>query len=314
MIRDIPRYWTGWGTGLPPQDQGAAEGRHRPAEVHRDLGVLHLTAAARGVGVGVDALGRLRAAVVHGSLDLADALDQHRHPVPAALAGGAARGVVGAPAAYLNDHAGDVLPPLSLLTETVFFQLQHGREGEGVVGAGQVRVVGPDARLAEDDVLGVVARDAGDRAVRPVEVQAGLRHAPGDAHDVDGPVAAGARALGRGHDDAGRVVGLEAAVEEVERLHDPARADDVRNRHALLEERFGILRRVLAVRDLHVRDLLRGRPVLVHVAEEGGREVLARAPHPEGHLGEVEPTDGLGRARAGAADAELAVDRQSTRL
>src|SRR5207247_7129829 len=73
MIRDIPRYWTGWGISdisltvsasaielrldrganrgvwgdasrVPPasssHDQGAAEGRHGPAEVHRDLGVL----------------------------------------------------------------------------------------------------------------------------------------------------------------------------------------------------------------------------------------------------------------------------------
>src|SRR5436309_14035206 len=119
MIRDIPRYWTGWGTGLPPQDQGAAEGRHRPAEVHRDLGVLHLTAAARGVVVGVAALGRLRAVVVHGSPELAAILNHHRHSVRVALAAVAARGVVGAPAAYFNDAAPDVLAPLSLLTASV---------------------------------------------------------------------------------------------------------------------------------------------------------------------------------------------------
>src|SRR2546422_10048446 len=99
MIRDIPRYWTGWGTGLPPQDQGAAEGRHRPAEVHRDLGVLHLTAAARGVIVRVDALGRLRAVVLHGSPELADVLGHPRPSVRGALAEVAARGVVGPPAA-----------------------------------------------------------------------------------------------------------------------------------------------------------------------------------------------------------------------
>src|SRR5437660_1793696 len=104
MIRDIPRYWTGWGTGLPPQDEGAAEGRHRPAEVHRDLGVLHLPAAARGVVVGVDALGGLRAVVVHGPAGLADVLGHHGHPVRVPLREVAARGHVGPPAAELDDR------------------------------------------------------------------------------------------------------------------------------------------------------------------------------------------------------------------
>src|SRR2546427_3713207 len=45
-----------------------------------------------------------------------------------------------------------------------------------------------------------------------------FRSAPGDAHDVDGPGAAGARALGRGHDDAGRVVGLERSEEHTSEL------------------------------------------------------------------------------------------------
>src|SRR3989442_1276296 len=114
------------------------------------------------------------------------------------------------------------LAALALFAEAVLLELQQRRERERVVGAGDVHVLGPDAGLAEDDVLGVVAGDAGDGAVRPVEVEARLRHAPGDAHDVDGPTLEVARALGQGHDDAGRVVGLEAAVEEVEGLHDPA--------------------------------------------------------------------------------------------
>src|SRR5881396_4009628 len=109
--------------------------------------------------------------------------------------------------------------------------------------------------ISEHDVLRVVTGDARDRAVRPVEVDAGLGHAPGDAHDGDGPVAAVTGPLGRGHDEAGRVVGLEAAVEEVERLHDPARSDDVLDRYALLEERLRVLRRVLRVGDLDAGDL-----------------------------------------------------------
>src|SRR2546430_16141723 len=81
----MPRYWTGWGISDPSSPdssaeyEGAASGRHRPAQVHRDLGVLDLPAAARAVVVGVDTLGRLRAIVVHGAAELADILDHHRH-------------------------------------------------------------------------------------------------------------------------------------------------------------------------------------------------------------------------------------------
>jgi hypothetical protein len=57
----------------------------------------------------------------------------------------------------------------------------------------------------------------------------------------------------------------------------------------------------------HARDL-RGRgAVLVHVAHERGREALPRAPHAEGHLGQVEPAHGLGGARPRAADADVRV-------
>src|SRR5439155_23887306 len=114
MIRDIPRYWTGWGISdisltvsasaielrldrganrgvwgdasrVPPasssHDQGAAEGRHCSAEVHRDLGVLHLAAAARGVVVVVEALGGRRAVVVHGRPVFSYGLDHNGHSV-----------------------------------------------------------------------------------------------------------------------------------------------------------------------------------------------------------------------------------------
>src|SRR5256886_3879018 len=159
--------------------------------------------------------------------ELADILDHHRHPVRVTLAEVAARGVVGPPAAELDDPARDVVAALALLAEAVLLELEHRRERERVVGAGDVHVVGPDAGLAEHDVLRVVTGDARDRAVRPVEVDAGLGHAPGDAHDGDGPVAAVTGPLGRGHDEAGRVVGPEAAVEGGERLSGPARSGAV---------------------------------------------------------------------------------------
>src|SRR5947207_15317154 len=96
------------------QYQGAAEGRHGPAQVHGDLGVLHLTATARRVVVRVHALGGLRAVVVHGPAELAHVLDHHGHAVGVTLAEMAARGVVGAPAAELDDAARHVLAALAL--------------------------------------------------------------------------------------------------------------------------------------------------------------------------------------------------------
>ena len=58
------------------------------------------------------------------------------------------------------------------------------------------------------------------------------------------------------------------------------------------------------MRDPHVRDLLGGRAVLVHVAHEREREGLARAAHAERDLRQIERAHGLGGARAGASFAE----------
>ena len=142
---------------------------------------------------------------------------------------------------------------------------------------------------------------------RPVEIRARLVDAPGHAHDVHGLLPQIARALGRGDDEGGRIVGLETAVEEMQRLHDPARVEHVVDGDPLLLKRLRVLGGVLAVGDAHVRDLRGRRAVLVHVAHERGREALPRAPHAEGHLGQVEPAHGLGGARPRAADADVRV-------
>src|SRR5262245_52348994 len=141
----MPRYWTGWGIGASsaPHDERAAGRGHGPAEVHGDLGVLDLTTVARGVVVGVHAFGRARA-VVDGATELADVLAHHRHTVRVALAEVATRRVVGALAPELDDAARHVRAPLTLLAESILLQLQHGREGEGVVRAGDVYVLRPD--------------------------------------------------------------------------------------------------------------------------------------------------------------------------
>src|SRR5467141_3897309 len=112
----MPRNWTGWGMRAPyslalsAHDQGAAGGGHGPAEVHRDLRVLHLTATAGGIVVGVHALGGARAVVVDDAAELAHVLDHHRHAVRVALAEVAAGRVVGALAAELDDPARHVRP------------------------------------------------------------------------------------------------------------------------------------------------------------------------------------------------------------
>src|SRR3546814_4449704 len=54
---------------------------------------------------------------------------------------------------------------------------------------------------------------------------------------------------------------------------------------------FRSIRRVLAVRHLHVRDLLARRAVLVHVAHERGRERLGRRVHPVDALVEGRPRE-----------------------
>src|SRR6266508_4975496 len=105
--------------GLPAHDESGAQRWHRPTQVHRDLRIFDLAAAAGGVVVGVHALGAPGAVVVHGAAELADVFDHHGHAVGVALAQVAARGVVGALAAELDDAAGDVLAALALLAEPV---------------------------------------------------------------------------------------------------------------------------------------------------------------------------------------------------
>src|SRR5258705_4751633 len=197
----MPRYST-LAMGRSPrsvvEDQGRAGGRHRPAEIHGNAGVPTLPALARRVVVGVLAVRRSRAGVVHGAPQLAHVLDDHAHAVGVALAEMPARGIVGPLPAQLDDAAGDVGPALALLAEAILLELEHGGEGEGVVGAGDVHVLRPDAGLAEHDLLGVVAGHAADRPMRPVEVEARLVDAAGDAHDVGGLALEVARALGPG--------------------------------------------------------------------------------------------------------------------
>src|SRR5438309_6027123 len=147
----MPRYSTREPPTLAPEDQGAAGGRRGPTHVHRDLRVPHLAAAARPVVVGVDALRRSRAVVVGGAPELAHVLDHHAHPVSVALAEVTPARVVRASPAQLDGPRRHVGAALALSTEAVLLELEHGREREGVVGAGHVDVLGPDPGGAEDE-------------------------------------------------------------------------------------------------------------------------------------------------------------------
>src|SRR3546814_18944478 len=95
----------------------------------------------------------------------------------------AAAGVVRPPAAEPHGAVRHVLPALALLAEAVILELEHGGEGEGVVGAGHVHLLRPEARIGPEDVLAVMAGDGGDRPVLIVHVDARLADPARDGAD-----------------------------------------------------------------------------------------------------------------------------------
>src|SRR5262245_62310672 len=86
----------------------------------------------------------------------------------------ATAGVVGAPSAELDGAVADVLAALALLAEAVVLQLQHGGEGEGVVGAGDIDVLRCYARVRPQDLPSVVPGHGRDRPCLVVHVAARL--------------------------------------------------------------------------------------------------------------------------------------------
>src|ERR1044072_6562443 len=113
-----------------------------------------------------------------------------------ALAEMAAAGVVGPPAAQANGAVGDVVATLTLFGEAVILELQHGGEGEGVVRAGDVDVLGSDTGVGPQDLAGIVAGHRRDRPGLIAHVGARLAAAADRAPDqrarltaVPGPIA-----------------------------------------------------------------------------------------------------------------------------
>src|SRR3954463_15008266 len=97
----------------------------------------------------------------------------------------AARGVVRPLAAEADRAVADVVAAFALFAEPVILELQHRREGKGVVGAGRVDVLGTDSGIRPQDVLRVMARDGRDRAMLVMHVEPRLVAAPDDAANQD---------------------------------------------------------------------------------------------------------------------------------
>src|SRR3990167_9730655 len=152
---------------LVPHAHGRAGARIGPAHVGRHLALLHLAAAALAVVVGVPALavGPHGTGIVGIVAELAHILDHHVEAVPITLAEMTAAGVVGPPAADADRAVADIGAAVALLAEAVVLELQHGGEGEGVIGARDVDVLGPDAGVGPQDLARVFASDGGDRAM-----------------------------------------------------------------------------------------------------------------------------------------------------
>ncbi len=114
-----------------------------------------------------------------------------------------------------------------------------------------------------------------------------------------------ARPLRAGDDERRAIVGLDATVQQMQRLADDAARQHLGDADPMLVQGFGIVRSMLAVDRLDGGHLLGPRAVIVHVAHEGRAEHLARALPAIGAAVQHVARHGSHRARAGAADADL---------
>src|SRR4051812_19224010 len=127
----------------------------------------------------------------------------------------ATRGIVRTPSAKLDDATRDVLAAFPLLAKAVVLKLQHGGEGERIVGARQVYLLRTHSGIRPEDILGVVARDRRDRSVLIVHVDPWLAAAPHHGADLHQWLLQILGALGPRHDEARRIIRLHAAVEQM---------------------------------------------------------------------------------------------------
>src|SRR5208282_1177582 len=85
------------------------------------------------VGVLALAVGPDRTGIIGVVPQLPGVFDHHVHAVGIALAQMASASIVGPSAAKLDRAARHILAPLALLAEAVILELQHRREGKGIV-------------------------------------------------------------------------------------------------------------------------------------------------------------------------------------
>ena len=97
-----------------------------------------------------------RATVVDLAAQLTYVFDDHADPVGVALAQVAAGSVVGPCTAKLDRAGGNIIPAFALFAKAVIFQLQHRRECEGIVGAGDIHVFRAEPGIWPEDVLGIM--------------------------------------------------------------------------------------------------------------------------------------------------------------
>ena len=135
--------------------------------------VLHLATTTLAIIVGMlpPAIGPDRATIVRIVAELAHVLDHHGDAVGIAFAEMATRRVVRPFSTEHDGAVGDVVAALALPAEAVILELQHGGEGEGVIGAGEIDILRAHAGIRPEDVLGVVTGNGGNRPGLVVHVR-----------------------------------------------------------------------------------------------------------------------------------------------
>ncbi len=179
-----------------------------------------------------------------------------------------ARGVDGQSAARLQGPALGEGGALAASAKAVALEGQRDQGGEGVVELRHADVRRLDVGVAIE-LLGADPRRAAQRVLAPV-VDHGVRLA---GQSLTEGVQNGRRlgavpgALGGDQHAGQRAVGLQAVVEEAERLRDPARSHVVLAGERAIEHDGPRIRvRHLAHRDGHVGEMVTGGAELVHVA------------------------------------------------
>ncbi len=119
--------------------------------------------------------------------------------------------------------------------------------------------------------------------MREVVVRPWLADSASDSHDVHGPLPEVPCPLCRSYDDGVGGVNLYTAIQQMQRLNNPVRIEDVFHRHPSLVECPGVIAGRLALNGLDVRYLGTGSSVFHHVAHEGtktdkGRRTFALPP------------------------------------